>query len=150
MYCLIASGIIGHCLLLNISGVLENAASASVTISKFIAQKAIGYYKGKMAERRIINLVQSKALAEIIVQLNNKNDPSEREALNLSCESFSELLTNTYLQKPNNWKLFVQLVHDIGRFVESTKDPIRAKVLIDGNKKKGHVGLKDFSTFKRH
>ena len=31
-----ASGIIGHCLALNISGVLENAASASITISKAI------------------------------------------------------------------------------------------------------------------
>eukprot|EP00943_MAST-04B_sp_MAST-4B-sp1_P002669 g2669.t1 len=144
-----ASGIIGHCLALNISGVLENAASASITISKAVAQKAIEYYEAKIAERRIFNLVKSKALAEIIIPLNNKNDPSGKEALNLFYESFSKLLTNTYRQKPDNWKLFVQLVHDTGRIVESTNDPIRAKLLIDGNKEKGYVGLKDFSTFKK-
>ena len=106
-----AGSIIGHCLALNISGVLFNAVDASKTIVTAVAQKAIEYYKGKMVERRIINMVKSKALAEIIIQLDNQKDPtSNKENLNITYDAFHKLLTSTYKKKANNWKLFVQLV----------------------------------------
>ena len=46
-----------------------------------------------------------------------------------------------------DWKIYVQLLHDVGRIVCNVKDKSKVMELVHGNRAKNRVGLNVFSSF---
>ena len=133
-----ASTVFYECVSMNITG-------AAVTLTKdlvsTIARVAIAKARISGATKTIDTMVKCGAVVRPLV---TRSDIS----VDMLFETFLTILKDIYASR-RDWKVYIQVVTDLGKVIAATASKEKRMLLINGSKQRNLVGLQGLSTFVR-
>ena len=125
-----------ECLSMNITGAAFTLTKGLVTT---IAKIAIAKAKVKGATKTIDAMIKCRAITRPLV---TRSDVS----VDMLFETFLKVVADVHANR-YDWKVYVQVVNDLGKVIRATASKEQRMLLINGSKAKNIIGLQELSAF---
>ena len=125
-----------ECLSMNITGAAFTLTKDLVTT---IAKIAIAKAKVKGATKTIDAMIKCRAIVRPLV---TRSDVS----VDMLFETFLTILKDVHANR-RDWKVYIQVVNDLGKVIAATASKEQRMLLINGSKAKNLIGLQELSAF---